>query len=143
MKQEEIQQAMMIFQVLQKHAEELRQQVMAISQKAAELEGTQQILADFAKVRDKNEILMPVGSGFYTRASVTDRKTLVASIGANLAIEKPVAESLKLVEDQKAEIDKLLENATMELEQTTVKIQELAPVIQMAIAQMQGGQQEE
>ncbi|MBU0952956.1 MAG: prefoldin subunit alpha [Nanoarchaeota archaeon] len=137
MKNEDIQQAIVLYQVLQQHAQGLEQQITAYSQRQFEMQSSKEAITDLEKAKANNEILVTLGSGFYVTGSVKDKTSLHTTIGAGYVTKKPVKDAIALIETQLKTVDEFLEKANAEFEQTTTKIQEMTPVIQMALQTMQ------
>ncbi len=106
MEQKELQEKAILYQLMQRQLEELSQNAMLIDKRYAELDLTLQALEDVDKLKEKNEILVPLGSGIFTYGRVTDKKIL-AEIGAGMLLDKDAESARQLIQGKKKEIEKL------------------------------------
>ena len=105
-KEEEMQQKIVLYQLLHKHLEELKQQSVMLEQRFMEFEATKQALGDFKGVND-SELLVPLGSGCYAKSKAVASSELLVNIGANLMVKKPISDTVKLLEERTKEIQEL------------------------------------
>lgn len=85
--QEAMQEKVMLYQILQKHLESLTQNAVMVERRYEELEATKMALEDLAKAKE-SEILVPLGSGFFTYGKITDSRRMLADTGAGVFIDK-------------------------------------------------------
>lgn len=102
-KEEDMQQRVILYQLLHKHLEELKQQASMLEARLMEFEVTKQALGDFKGIKD-SEMLVPLGSGCYAHGRATNSKEILVNIGANLMLSKPVGETSGLLEERIGEI---------------------------------------
>lgn len=120
-----LEEEVMLFQLLQKHAEQLQAQAQAIQQRLFELFATEQAVTELLP---KSEALIPLGAGVFT--SGTTQSPLLVNVGANVFIEKPPAAVRTHVEAQKKEVEAAALAVQQELQRTATTLQELAHKIQ-------------
>lgn len=101
--EEDMQQRVILYQLLHKHLEELKQQAAMLEARLMEFEVTKQALGDFKGIKD-SELLVPLGSGCYAHGKATNSNELLVNIGANLMVSKPIGETSSLLEERIGEI---------------------------------------
>ena len=70
------------------------------------------------------DALIPVGGGSYVRAKLSDISKIVMGVGAGVAIEKPIDDSISEIKDRIADFDKARTSLQEQLNQALIKIQE-------------------
>ena len=137
--QEDVQGRVMIFQFLQQHREQLRQQAQILERQSLEAEMTSQALDNLSTLPEDNEVLLPLGSGMYAPGKTAKVKEVLVDVGANVAIKKPVPEAKAIVEARKKELEDTGERMQKDLQETLMMIQQVAGDIQQY--QVEQGQQ--
>lgn len=137
MDEKEMQEKMILYQIMQKHMESLGQNATLLERRYEEMEMTRQALEDIGKLKEKNDILVPVGSGFFTRGKISDFKDMLVDIGAGIFMDKDPGSSKRLLEDRKKEIEKLADELQHEMNEVSSRINTLAMEIEQASQQGQ------
>lgn len=70
------------------------------------------------------DALIPVGGGSFVQAKLADASKIVMGVGAGVAIEKPIEDSIKEIKDRVAELEKARTALQEQLTQTLIKIEE-------------------
>jgi len=70
------------------------------------------------------DALIPVGGGSYVRAKLSDISKIVMGVGAGVAVEKPIDDSIAEIKDRIADFDKARTSLQEQLNQALIKIQE-------------------
>jgi prefoldin alpha subunit len=112
--QKQLQEKVILYQLMQKQLEELSQNAMLIDRKYAEFDLTRQALDDVEGLKEKNEILIPLGSGMFSAGKVTEKK-IVTEIGAGILLEKDPASARAFIDEKKKEIEKLAQEMQGEI----------------------------
>ncbi|MFH0874903.1 MAG: prefoldin subunit alpha [archaeon] len=93
----ELKQADKNIKKIQKHIETLDEQF-------SELETVKEALNEFENTKEGTEIKVPLSSGIYATASITNSSKLLVNVGANVVVEKKPDEILKMLEIQQEEV---------------------------------------
>jgi len=125
----ELQEKIVLYQILQKHLEELRENIINLQRRLIELDSTIESLKDVSKLKENNEILVPIGSGCYLHGKIMDFKKVVTNLGAGVMTHKKIEDAIKLVEDNKKEVERLIGNLQNEMEDVASKIDIIASEI--------------
>jgi len=70
------------------------------------------------------DTLIPVGGGSFVRAKLDDVSKIVMGVGAGVAIEKPIEESISEIKSRIADMEKARTALQEQLAQTLVRIEE-------------------
>jgi len=70
------------------------------------------------------DALIPVGGGSYVRAKLSDISKIVMGVGAGVAVEKPIGDSINEIKGRVADLDKARTALQEQLTQALIKIEE-------------------
>lgn len=128
--QKDLQERVILYQLLERHLEELSQEAVLIDKRYAELETTNQALGDITKLKEVNEILVPIGSGIFSYGKILDTRKMLAEAGVGVYLEKDPESAKKLIEEKKQELEKLAEEMQLDLKSTVDRLDALAAEIE-------------
>lgn len=74
--------------------------------------------------QEGSEILVPVGGGSFVRATLTDAQKIIMGVGAGVAIEKQIDESITELKGRLDELERVRNALQEQLTQTAIKIEE-------------------
>lgn len=109
-KEQEMQQKIVLYQLLNRHLEELKQQASLLESRFAEFESTKQALGDFREIKGSKDILVPLGSGCYAHGKAAESEGMLVNVGSNIMLKKPMKETIKLLEERTEEIQGMTKN---------------------------------
>ncbi len=115
-KEKQLQQKYLQFQFLQQQIEQLSQQVEILNQQNAELEISLNAVKELGEVKKGNELLAPVAEGIFFKGELKDNQKLIVNVGSNVTVERTIPEVVKLLEEQKEELEKRLLNGEILLQ---------------------------
>jgi len=133
-KEQELQQKLLLYQLLQAQLEEFKKQAALLQARFIEIESTRLAVEDVKKVKENNELLIPLGSGMYVNGKML-KGDLLVDIGAGIMTKKPAAEADTLLETKKKEIESLSENLQKEMMAVIAKINEIGEELQKSLAE--------
>ena len=113
--EEQLQQKYEQFQMLQQQMEQINQHLELLHQRNAELDVSINAVKELGNVVVGTEILAPIADGILFKAKLENNQKLIVNVGSNTTVEKTIPEVVKLLEEQKEDI-----------ERRTFEIQELA-----------------
>ena len=70
------------------------------------------------------DALIPVGGGSYVRVKLSDISKIVMGVGAGVALEKPIEDSIKEIKERIADLDKARTSIQEQLNQAMMRIEE-------------------
>ncbi len=120
-----LEEQVMLFQLLQKHAEQIQQQGQAVQQKLIETLATEQAVSDLGK---GSEALVPLGSGVFVQG--TAGEGLLLNIGSGIFLPSTPGQVATHLAKAKTEIEQAATAVNSELQRTAETLQELATRIQ-------------
>ena len=127
---EKAQEMFMEFQALEQHIKQLQKQLELITSQLIDLTMTNHSLDEFAEIDTKKEVFVPLNSGIFAKASVSDTSELLVNVGANVVVKKNVPSAKKLISRQIDEIKKIQRQMIEELEKMTNHAAEMETKIQ-------------
>ncbi len=122
MDKKELQEQYMKFQMLQQQAMRTQKQVQALDEQGMELKIIEQGIKDFAATPLDTEILVPLSSGIFVKAKLTDNKEVIVNVGSNVTVKKTMKEAEDLVATQTVEIRKVQEQLLQDLTKMEVEL---------------------
>ena len=128
--QESMQEKVILYQLLQRHLESLTQNAVMLERRYEEIESTRMAVEDIGKLKEKNEILVPLGSGFFTYGKITDSGKMLAEAGTGIFMDKDPGSAKKLLEERKQELEKLAGEMQQEIGDVSSRLNGLAMEIE-------------
>ena len=81
-------------------------------------------LEGLKKLREGDDVLVPVGAGSYIRMTIADSRKLIMGVGAGAAMEKDVENSVEELKGRLLELDKARTSIQQQLDQTLARYQQ-------------------
>ncbi len=141
-KQRELQQlAMQLEQARARHGQ-LTKQVQALEEGIAEVSATRDALKSLADQKPGTNILVPLGSGSFARATLADNESILLGAGAGITLEKKVEEAEKVLAGKEDELQKTLDKLAKSLRDTAQEAAALQQHVELRYQELQqlGGQ---
>jgi prefoldin alpha subunit len=126
---ENMKQKVMEFQVLQKHSEQLAEQVQSMNQHLAELENAREAVQEAGKAENGTEVLVPVANGVFVKAYFGAERDFILGVGAETAVEKNSEEVLSMLTQQEGELREKVVEAEAILEQFHNRMRSIYEII--------------
>ncbi len=134
--QENLQEKLMLFQLMEKQLETLGQHKNMVETRIVEIEATKGALEEIGRLKPDNENLIPLGSGIYTRAKITDKKFLT-ELGASVMKDNDMEGALEFLEARKDELLRAAKQIDDQAGDISRKLNEIGPELQKMAAQIQ------
>lgn len=115
----------MQFQYLQQQLEQISQHLEMLNQQNVDLDISINAVTELGKTKIDNEILAPIADGIFLKGELKDNKKLIINVGMNTTVERTVPEVVKLLENQKSQLQLRLievEAVRQELAGQTMKL---------------------
>jgi prefoldin alpha subunit len=123
-------------QVYREQAQVLQQQLANLQLNYASLQSAIQTLESIGKLTDKEEVLLPIGSGAYVKAIIREREVALIDIGAGVIAEKPIPEAVKLLNSRAEESEAMREKIQKSFEEVSGKMAELEETANRIVGEM-------
>jgi len=94
----------MEYQILSEKIKQLQTQFEAVEQQLEEITSIIQSFDEFAQLKDKTEILVPINNGIFAKAHLIKEDHLLVNVGANVIVDKPIPDAKKLIQNQQEEL---------------------------------------
>ncbi|MBN1377280.1 prefoldin subunit alpha [Candidatus Woesearchaeota archaeon] len=91
-------------QLIQKQVEEIKSILERFDEQIMQIENLIYDLQDFRKLKKGDNILIPLASGIFAKAKLTDNNNLKVNVGKNTVVEKDVLSTVDMLENQMQEI---------------------------------------
>jgi prefoldin alpha subunit len=124
--EKEMQEKVILYQLLQRHLESLSQNAVMLERRYEEIEATRMALEDIEKLKEKSEILVPLGSGLFTYGKILDSKRMLVDAGAGVFMDKDPDSSKRLLEDKRKELEKLAKDMQDEIMDVSSRLNSIA-----------------
>jgi len=112
----EMQQKYVELQMIDAQIKQIEKQLQAIEAQSVEIEAILFSLDELSKTEVGAEILVPVSSGIFVKASLKDNKQLRVNVGGNTVVEKDIPATKALLVNQVSEMRRLQEELTEQYE---------------------------
>jgi len=121
----------MQFQMLQQHIEKINEHLEVLNQRQAELDISQNAVAEIGKTAVGNEILVPLADGIFVKAKLLDNQRLIINVGADTTVEHSVEHVVGLLEQQQQEMIERI----AEVEEVQAQLQSQVTALYQQISQ--------
>jgi len=120
-KQKKMQQAYIELQTVNQQINQSQQQIQAIEEQVIDLHLTLENLDDLKNTKEGSEMLVPLSSGIFTKANLTDNKELIVNVGAGTAVKKNISDTGDLLKKQLNNLKDMQKQVILNTEQLGVK----------------------
>jgi prefoldin alpha subunit len=121
--EENPQENIIIYQIMQKQLEHLKEELTMAERRSAESEATRQGIVELKAAGD---VLSPIGSGCYAFSRIADGKHLLVDIGAGVLLKRTPEEAEKIIGERAAELAHLKSELQKEAEKLIGEMNKLA-----------------
>ena len=136
-KEQKLQEKLLMYQILKSSVEQQLQQSTAIGNKILELEITKHAIKDVIKTKSNEELLFPLGNGFFANGKSSGSKKILMDLGAGIYAMKGSEEAEKYLEKKEKELQGQNDKMQKEMNKAIEKMNEIAPELQRMIEQAQ------
>lgn len=119
--------------------EALQEGIGLIDSSIIQIETTIHSLNAMGSLKKGHEILLPVGSDSFLRATITDSKHAIVGIGADVAVKKTIKEAVAELETRKGDLERVRKERAQALERSVQTAQQMTPKVQEILARSQSG----
>ena len=118
-KKQLLQQKYMEMQMISQQIQQIQKQVELIENQLQELIVTKEALQTIGETKEGNEILVPIASGIFIKATIEDNKDVLVNVGSGTAVKKSLDEASKLIEEQEKDLVDFKEELRKNMEKLT------------------------
>ncbi len=121
---QEFQRLLLEQKVLEESARTLQERFELVSAALRDSAIAQATLQGIKTQKTETEALIPIGAGSHVRAKLADVSKIVMGIGAGVAVEKPIDDSINEIKGRMANLDKARTTIEEQLTQTLNKMEQ-------------------
>jgi prefoldin alpha subunit len=103
-KQEVIQHKFRTFQGMNQQMEELKEHISKVSSQIEQISEVQESIKEIHGLKQDTEILVPISSGVFIKANISDNKNFIANVGASTVITQDLEGINSIMDEQKKEL---------------------------------------
>ena len=140
-KQQELQEIVIEVENYKRRMEGMSRQSQAINDMIIELNSTIDALGGLSENKPGTAILVPIGSNSFARAELKDNERVIVGIGANISVEKTIADAKKSLETRIEEMKDTMEKIQKSAVEVNNRLLELNSEYERLIREMQEGRQ--
>ncbi len=130
MTDEKIQEKYLLFQLMQQSLESLRQQQEMVKSQMMELLVTENALNEIKGLEEKDDILIPFGSGVFGNGRISDNRKVIVNIGSGVMVRKDLEGAHEFIGKRRDDLEKAGSEISGEMERVAVQINNLGSEIQ-------------
>lgn len=135
MKKEEIQQAIVEFQMVDQQIKVLHQQLNILEQQTTEISSVVENLESLKTVKPKTKAFAQIGPGISMETTLEKPNEVLMNIGANTLVKKSLPEAQEMLNEQIEEMKRITESMQTEVQKLMAHAQKLRQDIQNASQQ--------
>ncbi len=123
---------------LELQGEVLEKQYEALNSYFAEMTLTIAVLEELSQSNVDDDILVPIGSNSWIRATLADVQEVIIGLGANVSASKDMANAREIIQERMKDAQTALQQTGTQLEQARSALEQLRTELQGLINQSQG-----
>jgi len=130
MADQEIQEKYILYQLLTKNMESLKEQFDVIQREFMEMRSATDSIEEIKKLGSKNEVLIPLGGGCYGKGKITENDSILVGIGSNLFLDEESSSAKKTITERGKELDKVSDEVKERMERVATELNKIGTQIQ-------------
>jgi len=107
-KKQDIQETLMRIESDRKELESMMQQGRMLESSIVEIRATIEVLEQLKKNKPGTEIMVPIGSDSFIRASIKDNERVLIGVGARVSVEKKIDDAVETLKGRAEELSSAL-----------------------------------
>ena len=119
---EEVRKLLVETQFLEATAESLQSRMNFVNAALADLRMARMSIEGLMKEEKDAQLIVPIGGGSYIKVRLDESDLVIAGIGANVAVEKPLPDALERIKKRTEELEKTARALREQLTQVALKI---------------------
>lgn len=121
--EKKLQEKMLAYRMLESRLNNMAKQRDMIVSKIMEIHSTLMTVEEIEK--GSEDVLFPIGSASYIRGKPADKEKIIVEIGAGVVMEKTPAETKKLLEERKKELELVADSLEKEMQNIVSSMQKI------------------
>ena len=120
--------------------EAMGKQIQMVEGSIIELAGTEGAINAIKTSKKGTEILVPLGSDSYAKASLSNTDSIIVGVGARLSVDKSISDAGETLEVRKKELESSLKTLQKSYLELSSKVSEINASAEGLVAELQGRQ---
>ena len=108
---------------MQQGLQGLQEQLQLLQRQKNELDHLTDSLTELQKNKNEDTVLVPFGAGIFVQAKIENSEKVILNVGANVVVEKNIADTLALVAKQSKELQTIEQSMQEELAHMSQQLQ--------------------
>lgn len=134
-KQAKVQEMYAEFQALDQRIKQIQKHLEVLTGQIMEMTGASNSLQELDKIKTGKEIFVPLSSGIFAKATLSDTSELLVNVGSNVVVTKNLMAAKKLINNQLEEMKKLHAKMIGDLEKMAEKAGSLEMNLQNMVSE--------
>ena len=126
----------MELQIFEQQLKQVNQQLLNLDNQLLELQRIEENLGDLTKTKKNTELLVALGGGVFSKTELTDNKTVLMNVGANIIIEKDIPSSKEVIGHQIDQIKTVMKQLEQEFQVLAANSQTIQQDLQKLSSEM-------
>ncbi len=126
------------FEQYSRELQMLNEEKNRFAMKRVEIEGAKNALTELSKSEKNAEAMIPLGAGVFLKGNVSDTKSAVVSVGAEVAVQKDIPDAKKFLSEQITNVDKAIVNIDQRILAVDKDAQKISKELQKAQTSAEG-----
>ena len=126
------------FEQYSRELQMLNEEKNRFAMKRAEIESAKNALTELSKSEKNAEAMIPLGAGVFLKGNVSDTKSAVVSVGAEVAVQKDIPDAKKFLSEQITNVDKAIVNIDQRILAVDKEAQKISRELQKAQTSAEG-----
>ncbi|MEM5794484.1 MAG: prefoldin subunit alpha [Candidatus Aenigmatarchaeota archaeon] len=127
MEEKELQEKIFVYRLLEARLNSLLKERELLIAKIVEIQTT---LQSIEEIKKGEEVLFALGSEAYAFGKLKEKNRIIVEVGSNIALEKNFEDAKKTLEKRRIEMEKTLNEVEKSIVEVSSRLQELAPEIE-------------
>lgn len=128
------------FEQYSRELQALNEEKNRFAMKRLEIEGAKTALTELSKSEKSAEAMIPLGAGVFIKGNVSDTKSAVVSVGAEIALQKNIPDAKTFLREQISNIDKATVNLDQRIAMVDKEARRISQELEKASSQIHRGQ---
>ena len=92
--------------LIEKEAQQIKSHLQVVEEQMHEVRHNATSIADIAKVKPGEEILVPIASGIFAKGTIKNTKNLLVGVGASIVVQKDIPSTIAILDKRIASLEK-------------------------------------
>jgi prefoldin alpha subunit len=110
---------------LDEEIKKLNSHLEHVDEQLAELNSSKLVVNKFTELKKGDEMRVPITSGIYIKAELTDVKKMMVNVGSNVTVERSPEDVLKILDSQLMELSTYRGDIVSKMKVLIVRIEEI------------------